>query len=174
MIAACTRESKCTTSRIHQHIEKNSVPLKEVLTRQCRRIRHAPRDNIAARIKQMRIVREIAASAIVTIAGNPCAAGVSCTRIIDASHSHHASASRRDRSEARCADSESQFLAIKKFSGFPHRGRIGPRQNRFFERIANTDSRADFSATRRRYDAMRNDPAGGASVRDRVCARVGH
>src|ERR1700756_5980913 len=30
--AACTRESRCTTSRIHQHTEKNSVPLKEVLT----------------------------------------------------------------------------------------------------------------------------------------------
>ena len=30
--AACTRESRCTTSRIHQHVEKNSVPLKEVLT----------------------------------------------------------------------------------------------------------------------------------------------
>ena len=30
--AACTRESRCTSSRIHQHIEKNSVPLKEVLT----------------------------------------------------------------------------------------------------------------------------------------------
>ena len=33
--AACTRESRCTTSRIHQHIEKNSVPLKEVLTGRC-------------------------------------------------------------------------------------------------------------------------------------------
>ena len=32
MIAACTRESKCTTSRIHQQTEKNTVPLKEVLT----------------------------------------------------------------------------------------------------------------------------------------------
>src|SRR5262245_47251121 len=31
--AACTRESKCTASRIHQHAKKNSVPLKEVLTR---------------------------------------------------------------------------------------------------------------------------------------------
>ena len=31
-LAACTRESICTTSRIHQQTEKNSVPLKEVLT----------------------------------------------------------------------------------------------------------------------------------------------
>src|SRR3954467_13062124 len=41
LIAACTRESKCTTSRIHQHIEKNSVSLKEVLTRKCRRMQRA-------------------------------------------------------------------------------------------------------------------------------------
>jgi hypothetical protein len=32
LIAACTRESRCTTSRIHQHTEKNSFWLKEVLT----------------------------------------------------------------------------------------------------------------------------------------------
>src|ERR1700761_628862 len=37
--AACTRESRCTASRIHQHIEKNSVPLKEVLTQRCERAR---------------------------------------------------------------------------------------------------------------------------------------
>ena len=34
LIAACTRESKCTASRIHQHTEKNIFPLKEVLTLQ--------------------------------------------------------------------------------------------------------------------------------------------
>ena len=32
LVAACTRESRCTTSRIHQRNQKNSVPLKEVLT----------------------------------------------------------------------------------------------------------------------------------------------
>jgi len=31
--AACIRESKCTTFRIHQHLEKNRGPLKEALTR---------------------------------------------------------------------------------------------------------------------------------------------
>ena len=41
LVAACTRESKCTTSRIHQHIQKNSVPLKEVLTQQCVSARRA-------------------------------------------------------------------------------------------------------------------------------------
>ncbi len=39
--AACTRESRCTTSRIHQHSEKNSVPLKEVLTRRPRQMQRA-------------------------------------------------------------------------------------------------------------------------------------
>jgi hypothetical protein len=32
LVAACIRESKCTTFRIHQRTQKNSVPLKEVLT----------------------------------------------------------------------------------------------------------------------------------------------
>src|SRR6476660_936966 len=47
--AACTRESRCTSSRIHQHIEKNSVPLKEVLTQRCERARSATSDNNAMR-----------------------------------------------------------------------------------------------------------------------------
>src|ERR1700761_7568814 len=47
--AACTRESRCTSSRIHQHIEKNSVPLKEVLTQRCERARNAVSDNNAMR-----------------------------------------------------------------------------------------------------------------------------
>src|ERR1700758_4973886 len=47
--AACTRESRCTSSRIHQHIEKNSVPLKEVLTQRCERARSVASDNKAMR-----------------------------------------------------------------------------------------------------------------------------
>ena len=35
LVAACIRESICTASRIHQHIRKNSVSLKEVLTHRC-------------------------------------------------------------------------------------------------------------------------------------------
>jgi hypothetical protein len=37
LVAACTRESKCTTFRIHQRTQKNSFPLKEVLTQQSER-----------------------------------------------------------------------------------------------------------------------------------------
>ena len=39
--AACTRESICTASRIHQQTEKNSVPLKEVLTQRWQRAQRA-------------------------------------------------------------------------------------------------------------------------------------
>src|ERR1700694_6282185 len=45
IIAACTRESRCTTSRIHQHIRKNSVLLKEVLTHRCQSAPRALVDN---------------------------------------------------------------------------------------------------------------------------------
>src|SRR5215475_9429413 len=47
--AACTRESRCTSSRIHQHIEKNSVPLKEVLTHRSANARSVIPDNNAMR-----------------------------------------------------------------------------------------------------------------------------
>jgi hypothetical protein len=45
------------------------------------------------------------------------------------------------RPKARRADSESQFLAMKKFSSSPASRLIGARQNRFFARIAAADSR---------------------------------
>src|ERR1700739_4717951 len=47
--AACTRESRCTASRIHQQIEKNSVPLKEVLTQRCDPARSVASNNSALR-----------------------------------------------------------------------------------------------------------------------------
>ena len=64
---ACTRGSRCTTSRIHQHTEKNSVPLKEVLTGKGeraqrsstrKRARRARDDARLARIFAMVIRRE--------------------------------------------------------------------------------------------------------------------
>ena len=45
--AACTRESRCTSSRIHQRIQKNSVPLKEVLTPRRRSASRATCDDAA-------------------------------------------------------------------------------------------------------------------------------
>src|SRR4051812_35268442 len=51
LVAACIRESICTASRIHQHIRKNSVSLKEVLTRQCQHAQHALNDNTTTRVR---------------------------------------------------------------------------------------------------------------------------
>jgi hypothetical protein len=48
------------------------------------------------------------------------------------------------RPKARRADSESQFLAMKKFSRSPASRLIGARQNGFFARIAAADSQARF------------------------------
>jgi hypothetical protein len=49
-------------------------------------------------------------------------------------------ATRQHRPKARRTDSESQLLAMKKFSWLPASRLIGARQNRFFARIAATDS----------------------------------
>jgi hypothetical protein len=54
----------------------------------------------------------------------------------------------RGRLKARFADSESRFLAIKKFSCEPAWRRLGARQNRFFGRIAAADSRGAIFLSR--------------------------
>jgi hypothetical protein len=146
LIAACTRESKCTASRIHQHIEKNSVPLKEVLTAQCRLMQRASRDDIATRFDLKRRARENPASSVVKRTENPFGESVFDTLDITARHACRGLATHRVARKPRCADSESRFLAIKKFSCFAPRLRIGSRQKQFFERIANTDSLAAVRA----------------------------
>jgi hypothetical protein len=73
---------------------------------------------------------------IVNIAGNACAAGVFVNNVFDERGSIGVPTTRRCRLKARCADSESRFLAIKKFSCSPALRLIGARQNRFFARIA--------------------------------------
>ena len=92
----------------------------------------------------MQKVQQRPASTFVNIAGNACAADVFTIhdrhhrRAIDviATHSH--------RLKAACVDSESQTLAIKKFSWSQRWRLIGARQNRFFGRIAAADSLAAF------------------------------
>jgi hypothetical protein len=75
---------------------------------------------------------------------NACAAGISIIRtsfdrcIADVVSAH------KHRFEARCADSESRFLAMKKFSCPPASSPIAARQNRFFARIATADSQRYF------------------------------
>src|SRR3982751_6205340 len=77
LVAACTRESRCTTSRIHQHTQKNSVPLKEVLTQRCESARHALVGNITMRSQNdAKRARKIA-DANIDIARNHCAAATS-------------------------------------------------------------------------------------------------
>jgi hypothetical protein len=57
--------------------------------------------------------------------------------------------------KARRADSESQFLAIKKFSCFARPALIASRQNQFSERIAATDSPSGFARAMRHYETHR-------------------
>ena len=88
----------------------------------------------------MRIVRAKPTPAIVNIAGSACAAGVFVLRTFCERGSVDVVATHRWPPKARCADSESRFLAIKKFSCSPASRLIAARQNRFFARIAATDS----------------------------------
>jgi hypothetical protein len=89
----------------------------------------------------MRIVRENSTSAIVKIAGNACAADVFVVRTLNERRIAHLDATHRYKLKALGADSESRILAMKKFSCAEPSRLIGARQNRFFARIAKTDSR---------------------------------
>jgi hypothetical protein len=64
-------------------------------------------------------------------------------------------ATHRDGLRARRVDSESQFLAIKKFSCFSRWRRIAARQIQFFERIAGADSDAGSGSRDARCETRR-------------------
>jgi hypothetical protein len=91
----------------------------------------------------MQVVRGNAMSTIVNITRNACTAVASlihtprvrCTIDVTATH--------RSRQKAVGADSESRFLAIKKFSCTTASRLIAARQTRFFAGIAAADSRRD-------------------------------
>src|SRR5712671_153644 len=92
----------------------------------------------------MRDERENPTTPTVNIARSACTAG---TYVIDSLNDRRAVdviSTDRDRLKARCADSESRFLAIKKFSWSTASRRIVARQNRLFARIAAADSQGDF------------------------------
>jgi|UPI00055C9830 hypothetical protein len=93
----------------------------------------------------MRIVREIATPVIFNIARNACAAVLFVIRALNYRYVIDGIATDRQQLKADCADSESRFLAIKKFSWLRASGRIVDRQNGFLARIGATDSRRDFS-----------------------------
>jgi hypothetical protein len=80
-------------------------------------------------------LREKPQRKILKIAGSDCAAAVSATRAFDDRRSINLVAGHGDSSNARCTDSESRFLAIKKFSCSPAWCLVAARQNRIFARI---------------------------------------
>jgi hypothetical protein len=96
----------------------------------------------------MRIVRENSTSAIVKIAENSCAAIVSVIRLLNGRQCARPVATHRGRMKTLGVDSESRILAMKKFSCAEPRRLIAARQNRTFERIAETDSRGTLSRAR--------------------------
>jgi hypothetical protein len=83
-------------------------------------------------------------SAFVNIEGSACAADVSLIHDNNARCVFDVIAAHSRREKAAGMDSESQFLAIKKFSRSQRWRLIGARQNRISGRIATTDSDAHF------------------------------
>jgi hypothetical protein len=96
----------------------------------------------------MQKLQQRPASAFVNIEGNACAADVFVIHAHDDRCAVDVIATHRDGSKAACADSESQNLAIKKFSRSQRWRLIGARQNRFFGRIAGTDSDTAYPSRR--------------------------
>jgi hypothetical protein len=83
-------------------------------------------------------VQQRPTSSFVNIAGNTITADVLAIHIIDESRVIDVIATHRHRPKRRCADSESQTLAIKKFSRLARQRLIRARQNRIFGRIGAT------------------------------------
>jgi hypothetical protein len=82
----------------------------------------------------MQIVRENSTSAIVKIIESDCAAGIFVILIKRVVRVTGAFATQRTTPENPFADSESGFLAMKKFFGNPTWRLIGPRQPGIFAR----------------------------------------
>jgi hypothetical protein len=105
----------------------------------------------------MQVARENTAIANVNIAGTHCAAVVFVIHALIDRHAFGITATRQDKRKARCADSESRFLAMKKFSCSPASRLIAARQNRIFARIAAADSQPGFFAARGASSLMVNN-----------------
>jgi hypothetical protein len=100
----------------------------------------------------IRIVRANSTSAIVKIAESGCAAGISVIHIKSEQQAASIEATHLHRRKALGADSESRILATKKFSCKEPSPLIAARQNRFFARIAETDSRRRFARAMHRQE----------------------
>jgi hypothetical protein len=97
----------------------------------------------------MRAARENATPAIFKITKSHCAAGISVMRTFTGACAVDVVGSYQRELKARSADSESRFLAIKKFSCLAASRLISARQNRLFAQIAAADSQGDFWLVRR-------------------------
>jgi hypothetical protein len=89
-------------------------------------------------------VRENATSAIVNVKRKPCGAVVSAIHTSRDQYAINLVATHRRPQKAPRVDSESQFLAIKKFSCTTAWRLIAARQTRFFAEIAAADSGRDL------------------------------
>src|SRR5271169_3053551 len=79
--------------------------------------------------------REEPQQTILDIARSDCTTAVSEIHALDDRHFVNVIASHESGPNARCADSESRFLATKKFSCSPASCLVAARQNGFFARI---------------------------------------
>ena len=132
LVAACTRESRCTTSRIHQRIQKNSFPLKEVLTQQCEGAGCADGGDFTTR---SRLDEKIAATTRVGVRKfrkNRFYCSAFLIHELDDRCTISVVATRQCRENGLCTDSESQGLATKKFSSSERWGLADALQSELF------------------------------------------
>ncbi len=132
LVAACTRESRCTTSRIHQRIQKNSFPLKEVLTGQSVSARSDDAGDIAT---CSRLDAKIAATTRIGVR-QYCRNRFYCSAFLNSRTDDRCTisvvATQQFREKAVRTDSESQSLATKKFSWSQRWSLADARQNELF------------------------------------------
>ena len=132
LVAACTRESRCTTSRIHQRIQKNSFPLKEVLTGESASTRS---DDVGDFTTRSRRDEKIAATTCVGVR-KFCRNRFYCSAFLihelDDRCTISVVATRQRHENGLCTDSESQGLATKKFSSSERWGLADALQSELF------------------------------------------
>jgi len=100
----------------------------------------------------MQKVQQRPTSAFVNIEGNASAVDVFAIHACDDRRAIDVISTHRDRPKPVYADSESQILAIKKFSWKQPWRLIGARQNRIFGRIAASDSLIPLSVVTMIFD----------------------
>ena len=132
------------TSRIHQHMQKNSVWLKEVLTRRRASTQRTSIDNAAkpsnGNAKNARRID----NGNCQYCGNRLYDSVFVIRIRRGRCANTCVVSRRGRLTARCVDSESRILAMKIFSCSPASCLGRARQSRSFCESRSPIRKADF------------------------------